>query len=96
LKNLFSEHLSATRSEAPKTALKSETKKRRPAVSQFEVAGSWPKREASWLAAPKWFSKQFFADMAGLGLFYQKNAIAATTPIATALKFFLDTEKMGS
>jgi hypothetical protein len=37
------------------------------------------------------------ADMAGLGLFDQRSAIAVTMPIATAFKFcILDTEKMGS
>ena len=34
--------------------------------------------------------------MAGLGLFYQKNAIAATTPIATAFKFCIRRRKMDS
>jgi hypothetical protein len=43
--------------------------------------------------------------MAGLGLFYQKSAIAVTMPIFAALKFCvrpntefdtLDTDKMGS
>jgi hypothetical protein len=34
--------------------------------------------------------------MAGLGLFGQKNAIAATTPIATAFKFCIRHRKMGS
>jgi hypothetical protein len=33
--------------------------------------------------------------MAGLGLFGQKNAIAATTPIATALKFCIRHGKNG-
>ena len=34
--------------------------------------------------------------VAGLGLFDQKNAIAATTPIATAFKFCVRHRKMGS
>jgi hypothetical protein len=34
--------------------------------------------------------------VAGLGLFDQKNAIAATTPIATAFKFCVRHSKMGS
>ena len=34
--------------------------------------------------------------MAGLGLFDQKSAIAVTTPIVTAFKFCISTEKTGS
>jgi hypothetical protein len=37
-----------------------------------------------------------FAHVAGLGLFVQKNAIAATTPISTAFKLCIRNRKMGS